>query len=102
MAYDSSKEKNTELALLDKNDRGDKVRIAHITVKGSTTEYVDIRTMYTPEGSDEVKPTSKGVRFSSDMLLDMVNALVTVLEPNEVEQLKETLAELDEGESDEE
>ena len=42
--------------------------------------YVDIREYYTDKESDELKPTKKGIRFSSDMLEEILEALNKVKE----------------------
>lgn len=91
MAYDSSKETITELALVDKNDRGDKIKVSHITVKGKAGDFADIRLMYTPEGASEVRPTQKGVRFSTEILPEIVTALIPMLSAEEAEALKEVI-----------
>lgn len=72
MAYDASSEIKKELALLDKNDRGDKVAVQLITYKDKTKGVaIDIRNMYTDAGG-EIKPTAKGIRLSSDMMAEVI------------------------------
>lgn len=93
MAYDASKETRTVLETIDKNSRGDKIQVTSIVVKGNSTPFIDIRNMYTLENSDEVRPTSKGIRFSSEFLLDIMKSLVTSLTPDELDSLKDAINE---------
>ena len=72
--YDDSKEERKELLNVRKNNRGDFLIISEIKVKDSDDVKVDIRNYYTDD-NDEVKPTSKGVRFSSEILKDIMLAL---------------------------
>lgn len=91
MAYDVSKETGETLLTLDKNTKGDKIQVRHITVKGSDNQFVDIRNMYTLESNGEIKPTQKGVRFNAEMLLDIMKSLVPVLSQDELADLKEAI-----------
>lgn len=79
MAYNSMNDETTVVALIDKNTRGDKIRIAKIRNKNTGSESVDIRVMYTPEGSTEVKPTQRGVRFNMEMLGEITEALNSLI-----------------------
>ena len=87
MAY--SVDKETELAMLDKNNRGDKIVIKKIENNGNTS--IDIRQYYTND-NDEIKPTTKGVRFNAEMLADVVKALVPALEFDELNELEEVIS----------
>lgn len=101
MAYDASKETRTVLETIDKNSRGDKIQVTSIVVKGNSTPFIDIRNMYTLEDSDEVRPTSKGIRFSSEFLLDIMKSLVTSLTPDELDSLKDAINEVEAEEENE-
>jgi hypothetical protein len=90
MAYNASNEERIELASVQKNNRGDVVRVAKIRNKNTGNESVDIRLFYTND-EDELSPTAKGVRFSTESLIDVIMGLVQALEPNEVDDLKEEL-----------
>lgn len=100
MAYNYNKDEQTQIAIFDKNDKGDKIQIQHIKNKNTGAESVDIRLMYTKEGEDDVRPTQKGVRFSTEMLPDIVTALASMLTEDEKQELCNHLAEdmSDEGE----
>lgn len=79
MAYNSMNDETTVIAVIDKNTRGDKIRIAKIRNKNTGSESVDIRVMYTPEGSTEVKPTQRGVRFNIELLGEITDALNSLI-----------------------
>jgi hypothetical protein len=102
MAYNADNEVREELATIQKNSRGDFVIVSKVTNKNSGNSSIDIRQYYTND-ADEVKPTSKGVRFSTEELLEIMTGLVNALEPDEVDDLAGILAEkLGEDGSDEE
>jgi len=92
MAYDASKETQELLVMLDKNNRGDKIGIKKITRNDNGTISADIRNYYTND-AEEICPTSKGVRVNTEMLADVVTALVDMLEVDEIEQLMEKCSE---------
>jgi hypothetical protein len=102
MAYNVDNEVREELANVQKNSRGDFIIASKVTNKNSGNSSIDIRQYYTND-ADEVKPTSKGVRFSTESLLDIVTGLVDALEPDEIDDLANILAEkLGDDTSDEE
>ena len=88
--YDDSKEERKELLNVRKNNRGDFLIISEIKVKDSDDVKVDIRNYYTDD-NDEVKPTSKGVRFSSEILKDIMLALLEELDVTELEDIKSAI-----------
>lgn len=91
MAYDRSKETQNVMALVDKNDKGDKIQVSKIEVKGKEGVFADIRLMYTPDESDELRPTSKGVRFNTEILYDVVAGLADMLTDEEKAKLADAL-----------
>lgn len=91
MAFDN--EVQTELAMIQKNNRGNYIRVARIDNKVSGSVNADIRMYYTDD-NEELRPTQKGVRINSELLPDVLNALVKVLEVNEMMDLVDTLNEL--------
>ena len=95
MAYDRSKEEQEILALIDKNDRGDKIQVSKIRIKGREETFADIRLMYTPEGEEDIRPTSKGVRVSTSLLPKIVAGLVDMLDDSEKAKLADTLKQAD-------
>ena len=96
MAYNADNEIREELAQVQKNSRGDYVIATKITNKTSGSVSIDIRQYYTND-SDEVKATSKGVRFNAELLSDMLTGLVKALEVDEMDDLVETLKTLTDG-----
>lgn len=104
MAYNSSNETRTELVNIQKNNRGEFI-IANIIKNNNTgNESVDIRQYYTDK-DDEVRATSKGVRFNAENLYDFLSGMVKGLELNEAQELvsiieERVIAELD-SDSDE-
>lgn len=78
MAYDFSKEKKEVLLEIDRHG-GDKVHVTSITRDDSSDSWVDFRIMYTPKDSDELRPTQKGVRISSEFIPEIVDALIGLM-----------------------
>lgn len=68
-------EKRDVKALFDRGSRNDKVQVSTVVREGANSVWVDIRTMWTPEGSEEIRPTLKGLRFNADKITDMIEAL---------------------------
>lgn len=94
MAFDGSREVQRELMLLAKNDKGDYYRIARvIPTNGKGQESIDIRLMYTPDGSDEPSFTKKGLRINSEHAAEVVKNMLIALNSEEIEELKELLEE---------
>lgn len=87
MPYNYDKDEQFRIALIDKNDRGDKIQVQSIKNKNTGSESIDIRLMYTPEGTDELRHTSKGVRFNVEMLPDMVIPMAMYMQPDDMEKL---------------
>ena len=75
MAYNANNEERRELCTIVKNSRGETIKGAEITNKNS----------------DEVAPTSKGVRFNAENLYDLILGLCEGLEDNEKQELAEEL-----------
>ena len=80
MAYNSQNETQKEIAVVDKNTRGDKIRVARIEKVGKTqtTVSVDVRTMYTADDG-EVRPTQRGIRIDSETAPDIILAMIKAL-----------------------
>lgn len=93
MAYNSDNEVKEELASVQKNSRGDFVVASKITNKSTGSVSIDIRQFFTND-DDKLTATSKGVRFNSENLLDMLKGLAKGLEANEVMELGDALAEM--------
>ena len=104
MAYNAANEERTEIISIKKGSRGDYVKVNKILKKNTNNESIDIRMFYTND-EDLVLPTGKGVRFSTEMLLDFIKGLTTALEYDEkddlVAYLSETLDEDDFDDADE-
>lgn len=104
MAYNAANEERTEIVSIKKGSRGDYVKVNKILKKNTNNESIDIRMFYTND-EDLVLPTGKGVRLSTEMLLDFIKGLTTALEYDEkddlVAYLSETLDEDDFGDVDE-
>ena len=63
-----------------------------ITNKLNGNRSIDIRLMYTPADGAEIAPTKKGVRFSAEILPDVVKALTKGLSDDAVESLMNDLS----------
>lgn len=68
-----------------KNQRGDYVVIKLVTDNKDNVK-IDIRDYYTSD-DDQVLPTKRGVRFNSELGLDVIKALSRGLESDEIDQL---------------
>lgn len=84
MAYNAQNETREELAVIEKNSRGDCVAVSKIT-KADKVSY-DIRNMYTDD-NDELRYTSKGVRMSDDMTKEVVLAILKSLSQEDLEEV---------------
>ena len=88
--YDASKEVREDLLDLRKNNRGDYIRVAQIKNTSSGAESMDVRNFYTND-EDEVCPTSRGIRISSDFAFDVIKAMINILESNELMDLQDEI-----------
>lgn len=86
MAYNANNEERKELVMVEKGVSGNCIKAAQITNKNSGNVSIDIRTFYTDKEGN-ICPTSKGVRFSADSLLDIMKGLADALEVDEKELL---------------
>lgn len=86
MAFEN--EINEQLAQIDKNNRGDYMVVSKITNKNTGTVSADIRQFYTAENGD-IAPTRKGTRVNTEILPDVIKALLQLLEPDELEDIGE-------------
>ena len=91
MAYNASNEERKTLVEIEKNSRGEYVIASLITNKSNGNQSLDIRQYYTND-EDQVLPTSKGIRLSSEMALELVKGLIDSLEEDEAYDLYEELA----------
>ena len=99
MAYNYNNEESTILGQVEKNDRGEVIQVSKIRNKISGSEFIDIRLMYTPEGSDNLAPTRKGIRFSTEKLADITSILFGQLSKDEADAIINGSDE-DDGEAD--
>lgn len=97
MAYENEERK--DLAVIKKNNRGDYVVVAKITNKNSGNVSLDIRQFYTDD-SDQVIPTKKGIRLNTELAMDVIKAMVKVLEADELMDLQDELNNLVDGSDD--
>lgn len=86
MAYNASNEERTELAVIQKNNRGDNIVVVKIKNKTTGTESVDIRNYYTDDDG-ELKPTSKGIRLNMELAAEVVKAVLKSMHVVEVEDI---------------
>ena len=75
MAYNAEKEVRNTLLDINKNKRGDVIRLSSISVEESDDKSYDIRNMYVREDG-ELGFTQKGIRLKSS---DMVDIVIEVL-----------------------
>ncbi len=93
MAYNDNNETQEELAVIQKNRRGDYLVVKKITNDTAGSVSVDVRNYYTND-EDEMMPTSKGVRINSKMLVEVMAAMAKCLTEKEIEELKNKLDEI--------
>ena len=86
MAYNASNEERTELAVIQKNNRGDNIIVAKIKNKNTGTESIDIRNYYTDDNG-ELKPSSKGIRLNMELAAEVVKAVLKSMHIVEVEDI---------------
>lgn len=83
--------KETEVTMVPRNDRGEYVRVCRLIPEGNQLESIDIRNYYTSENDGNIYPTQKGVRIHSEMLVDTVAAILDALTDDEfIEVLDKT------------
>jgi len=90
MAYNADNELRDDLGVYDKNSRGDKVAVTKITNKKTGNVAYDIRNMYTTD-SGEVRPTQRGVRLNSELIVDVMQSLLIGLGEDERQSLLQIL-----------
>jgi len=90
MAYNAANEERKELVKIEKGNRGDAIVASQITNKNTGNVSIDIRQFYT---NDEgvLSPTSKGVRFSAENLMEVMKGLAFALEADELMDLADEL-----------
>lgn len=91
MAYNSDNEVREELASIQKNNRGEFIKVSKVTNKNSGNTNIDIRLWYTDD-NDELKPTSKGVRFSTEVAQDIAIGIAKGMEIVDIEDLSDKLS----------
>ena len=89
MAYNSKAVE--EVICTVKKESSSPILIKTLTDKDKNSVKIDIRTHFTPEGKEELAPTSKGVRFDSEELLDVVKALVSQLQTDELDEVADLI-----------
>jgi hypothetical protein len=83
--------KETDVTMVPRNDRGEYVKVCRLTPEGNQLSSVDIRNYYTSENDGKIYPTKKGVRIHSEMLVDTVAAILDTLTDDEfIEALDKT------------
>ncbi len=93
MAYNFNDEKQVEIAMLKKNDRGEYYKITRIIPGNNRLESVDMRLMYTDD-SDNIRPTKKGVRVSTEDIVQFTVAIIQSLSAEEREEVLDGLKDL--------
>lgn len=92
MAYNSNNEKREELLRVEKNNKGEYIVITKITTASGSVN-MDMR-LYFTDDKGEVRPTQKGVRFNSELLLEILMSLTKGLESDEVMDLMDKLQDM--------
>lgn len=90
MSYNARDEVQTVITTVDRNNRGEKIRVTKIEKESNNTTFLDIRTMYTTEDG-EIRPTTKGVRMNMEIAHEIVAAMVEALGDEGKEDLRHKL-----------
>lgn len=92
MAY-SVKETQIEHCCIPCNSRGGYIRVARVIPENkSSQQSIDIREMYTAEGTDEIRFSSRGVRVKQDFFEDVISAILGSLTDEEYASVMEKMA----------
>ena len=91
MAYNQDNETRTQLLEIQKDNRGNYLRVAMIQKNGSDNRSLDIREFWTSD-NDEILPTKKGVRIKDEQAVEIVKAMLEILEVDELEDVANTIA----------
>lgn len=86
MAYNTTE---TEVAEIKKNERGEYIKVKKIEGSNKSVS-IDARIYYTSD-SDEILPTKKGIRISSELAVEVLTAMAQVLEDSDLQDLRENL-----------
>lgn len=86
MAYNTTE---TEIAEIKKNERGEYIKVKKIEGSNKSVS-IDARIYYTSD-SDEILPTKKGIRISSELAVEVLTAMAQVLEDSDLQDLRENL-----------
>ena len=84
MAYKSKETNDTIIADIQKNNRGDYIRVTRI--EGKDDYSVDVRNMYT-NNDGEICFTQKGVRMNSENVVEVVVAMLKALNDEDFESV---------------
>ena len=90
MSYNARDEVQTVITTVDRNNRGEKIRVTKIEKESNNTTFLDIRTMYTTEDG-EIRPTTRGVRMNMEIAHEIVAAMVEALGDEGKEDLRHKL-----------
>ena len=74
MAYKAENETRVTLADINKNKRGDVIRVSSVESSSGEKSY-DIRNMYVTESGD-LGFTSKGIRIKEDLIHDVIVSIM--------------------------
>lgn len=86
MAYTQNSTQKV-VALIRKNQRGDYIQISRITPENaSKAGSIDIRSMWTTP-DDEIAPSKQGVRINSELIPEVMSALLEAMSSEELADL---------------
>jgi hypothetical protein len=88
MAYNNKNEVTEVLCDIEKNSRGDVIRVSSIT-NGDTKSY-DIRNMYTGDDG-ELKFTSKGIRIKTEYIVEIISSILADVDDSTYDEVIERL-----------
>lgn len=86
--YDNSNEVRTEVVSVTVNRRGDTIKVATIQKDDNTS--IDIRRWYLDDKDNEM-PTTKGIRLSDELAVDVTAGLIMALSTEQMMDLADIL-----------
>lgn len=93
MTYNNDNETREELLSLQKDNRGNYIKVSLIKKNDKGTSSLDIREFWTND-KDEICPTKKGVRIKDEQAAEVINSMLKILEYDELQDVIDTASSL--------
>lgn len=91
MAYVyKEKGERTNVATIEKNNRGEYFKVDKIVEEGKGNQ-IDVRAYYTDSDTGEVRPTSKGIRIKSELTADILIAMYNAMDEESKQEFNDMI-----------